>query len=76
VIFYCVVSSSEEIRANLAPLVADNFVTLKLGNSNYQEKNPLFSLVPGVFFNFRVQVVVPSFSTLLAFSAFDLLCDL
>jgi hypothetical protein len=64
VIFYGVVSASLQNLSNISPRVA----VLPMTNV----ENPFFLLAPRIFLNHRVQMVVPTLSTLLADSSIEM----
>lgn len=68
VVFDAVVGPALEHLRDLGPLVAELSVL--------QIENPLFVFAPRNFLDFRVQVVVPALSALLADAAGQVLCDL
>ena len=60
-----VISSTFKNFSDLGPLV--------IHNTMHEEENPLFLLIPVDFFNTRIEVIVPSFATLLSYSAVEML---
>lgn len=57
-ILYCVVSSTLQNLSNIGPRVAILSVT--------NIKDPLLFFTPGIFFNHWIQMIMPSFTTLLS----------
>ena len=66
-IFDGVVGATFEDFGDLSPFVIDNPM--------HQEQNPLFLLVPVDLFDSGVQVIVPTFTTLLTDTAVQMLRD-
>ena len=64
----CIVRTSIQHFRDFGPFVVQNSV--------FQEQNPFFFFSPADFLNLRIQVVVPSFSALLASSVRQMLCYL
>ena len=67
-IFDGVVGATFQDFGDLGPFVIDNPV--------HQEQNPLFLLVPVDLFDSGVQVIVPTFTTLLTDTTRQKFCDL
>jgi hypothetical protein len=67
VVLYGVVSAAFQHLCNLSPSILDLAV--------HEEEDPLFFLGPLLFFDLGVQMVVPSFSALLALSLREVLAD-
>ena len=65
VILNRVISSTFKNFSDLGPLV--------IHNTMHEEENPLFLLIPVDFFNTRIEMIVPSFATLLSYSAVEVL---